>query len=284
MLREVGQPALPLGVHPDPGGRRSTARARGSAATPWWWRADTWIDAAANYDGQIRTGRFFDGDFTGTGLRLREFESAFRETGQPMDFVSRVDLLNPDGSVLRQQDIRVNHPAEVERHPHLPDQLRVGAPCRRSDDADGVAVRRRRGHGPRSRARGRVGVRDAVARRREAAGRRAHGGEAPDVAIELELWPDSRGARRPPATGGEPQAMLTASSTRSSASPCGEGGSPSLATNRLDTSFMRGDADAGIVGAGRTADLRSGASSPSATRARGRRWRSPSCASTRCSR
>ena len=25
----------------------------------------TWIDAQANYDGQIRTGRFFDGDFTG---------------------------------------------------------------------------------------------------------------------------------------------------------------------------------------------------------------------------
>ena len=63
----------------------------------------TWIDAAANYDGQIRTGRFFDGDFTGTGLRLRDFEDTFRRDGQPMDFVSRVDLLDPDGSVIRRQ-------------------------------------------------------------------------------------------------------------------------------------------------------------------------------------
>ena len=42
---------------------------------------ETWIDAAANYDGQIRTGRFFDGDFTGTGLRLRGFENTFRRDG-----------------------------------------------------------------------------------------------------------------------------------------------------------------------------------------------------------
>ena len=36
---------------------------------------DTWIDAAANYDGQIRTGRFFDGRLHGDGpaaARVRE--------------------------------------------------------------------------------------------------------------------------------------------------------------------------------------------------------------------
>ena len=40
---------------------------------------DTWVDARANYDGQIRPGRFFSGDFTGIGLHLRSFESAYRE-------------------------------------------------------------------------------------------------------------------------------------------------------------------------------------------------------------
>ena len=37
----------------------------------------TWVDAEANYDGSIRSGRFFD-DFTGVGLRLHDFRSDFR--------------------------------------------------------------------------------------------------------------------------------------------------------------------------------------------------------------
>ena len=40
----------------------------------------TWIDAQANYDGQLRTGRFFNGDFTGVGLHLRGFEDTYRRT------------------------------------------------------------------------------------------------------------------------------------------------------------------------------------------------------------
>jgi cytochrome c biogenesis protein len=74
---------------------------------------DTWVDAAANYDGQIRAGRFFDGRFTGIGVRLLDFADRYRQTGQPMDFVSRVELLDPDGSPLGREDIRVNRPAEV---------------------------------------------------------------------------------------------------------------------------------------------------------------------------
>ena len=35
-------------------------------------------------------------------------------TGQPIDFVSRVDLLEPDGSLIHREDIRVNHPARIE--------------------------------------------------------------------------------------------------------------------------------------------------------------------------
>jgi cytochrome c biogenesis protein len=72
---------------------------------------DSWTDGAANYDGTIRAGRFFDGDFTGVGLTLHSFEATYRPNGTPMDFVSHVDLLDPDGTVARSADVRVNHPA-----------------------------------------------------------------------------------------------------------------------------------------------------------------------------
>lgn len=71
----------------------------------------TWTDALANYDGQIRAGRFFGDDFTGTQIHLRSFESAYRRTGLPMDFVSHVDLLDSQGKLVGHDDIRVNHPA-----------------------------------------------------------------------------------------------------------------------------------------------------------------------------
>jgi cytochrome c biogenesis protein len=74
----------------------------------------TWTDAQANYDGEIRTGRFFSGDYTGTQVRLVDFEDTFRRTGQPMDFVSRIELLDADGASLGETDVRVNHPAEVD--------------------------------------------------------------------------------------------------------------------------------------------------------------------------
>lgn len=72
-----------------------------------------WTDARANYDGQIRPGRFFSGDFSGTQVRLLDFQDSFRQSGQPMDFVSRIELADADGTPLGQTDVRVNHPAEV---------------------------------------------------------------------------------------------------------------------------------------------------------------------------
>ncbi|HEY7399890.1 MAG TPA: cytochrome c biogenesis protein ResB [Actinomycetota bacterium] len=72
---------------------------------------ESWTDGAANYDGTIRAGRFFDGDFTGVGLTLHSFEATYRANGTPMDFVSHVDLLDPGGTVARSADVRVNHPA-----------------------------------------------------------------------------------------------------------------------------------------------------------------------------
>jgi cytochrome c biogenesis protein len=74
----------------------------------------SWTDALANYDGEIRTGRFFSGDFSGVQLELLDFEDTFRQSGQPMDFVSRVALRDADGASLGTADVRVNHPAEVE--------------------------------------------------------------------------------------------------------------------------------------------------------------------------
>ena len=72
-----------------------------------------WTDAKANYDGEIRTGRFFSGDFSGTQVQLLDFADSYRATGQPMDFVSRVALSDAGGAPLGQTEIRVNHPAEV---------------------------------------------------------------------------------------------------------------------------------------------------------------------------
>ena len=74
---------------------------------------NTWVDAQANYDGQIRAGRFFNGDFTGTGIQLQGFDVTYGPTGVAKDFVSHVNLLDADGNLIRQQDIRVNHPAHV---------------------------------------------------------------------------------------------------------------------------------------------------------------------------
>ena len=48
----------------------------------------TWTDAAANYDGDLRTGRFSSGRHTGAGIKLISFTDAFRTSGIPMDFSS----------------------------------------------------------------------------------------------------------------------------------------------------------------------------------------------------
>jgi len=75
---------------------------------------ETFVDALPNYAGQIRTGRYFGGDFTGVGLQLLDFEDTYRRNGQPIDFVSRVRFLDREGRPTGTEEIRVNHPAEVE--------------------------------------------------------------------------------------------------------------------------------------------------------------------------
>ena len=71
---------------------------------------ETWIDARANYDGEIRTGRYFGGAHTGLGIELLDFDDSYRRNGLPIDFVSRLRFLDQDGSPLGVEEIRVNHP------------------------------------------------------------------------------------------------------------------------------------------------------------------------------
>jgi cytochrome c biogenesis protein len=75
---------------------------------------ETFVDAQLNYAGQLRTGRYFPGGFTGVGMQLLDFEDSYRRNGQPIDFVSRVRFLDADGRPIRTEDVRVNEPASIE--------------------------------------------------------------------------------------------------------------------------------------------------------------------------
>ena len=92
---------------------------------------ETLVDARANYAGQIRTGRYFGGGFTGLGFELLDFEDSYRRNGQPIDFVSRVRFLDREGRPTGTEEIRVNHPASRGRSPRLPGGVRLGAGRRR---------------------------------------------------------------------------------------------------------------------------------------------------------
>ncbi len=74
----------------------------------------TWTDAAFNYDGDLRTGRFSSGAHTGIAIKLLDYSDAFRQSGVPMDFTSKVDLLNPDGTLARADTVTINHPVSFD--------------------------------------------------------------------------------------------------------------------------------------------------------------------------
>ena len=74
----------------------------------------TWVEAHANYDGNIREGAFFDGQHTGIGVRVENFQASFHPDGIPADFVTTAQLLDPEGHLIRNVEIRVNHPASVD--------------------------------------------------------------------------------------------------------------------------------------------------------------------------
>jgi cytochrome c biogenesis protein len=208
----------------------------------------TWVDAQANYDGQIRTGRFFDGNFTGIGIHLRGFEDTYRRTGQPMDFVSHVDLLDPQGSLVDKADIRVNHPASIDGL----DIYQYGfgwAPV--------VEVRQ---DGELIASEPITFVQDTAPPGVPQLAMPWHGvlkltSLDPQVGITLELWPDSRAFLQLQQTG-QPIPMLQAFEPFMRFSVY-RGDLVDPSPLGLDTAGLRRGAR-GIVGAGQTVDLRTG--------------------------
>jgi cytochrome c biogenesis protein len=75
---------------------------------------DSWFDSPAAYDGTLRQGRYFRGDHSGAGFELESFDDAFDQTGTPMDFVSTLNLISPDGSPAGRAEVRVNEPVSFE--------------------------------------------------------------------------------------------------------------------------------------------------------------------------
>ena len=212
----------------------------------------TWVDAEANYDGTIRAGRFFD-DFTGIGLHLKDFRSDFANTGQPMDFVSEVDLLEPDGSQLREESIRVNHPAKVEGLWIYQSSFGWAPVVEVTLDGEVVSsgpVVMDRDAAP-------DGFVEFAMPWRGVVKLPGAGAGGLDRAIELELWPDSRAFAALLEPGAVPQAMLVEFDPIIRFTVW-EGVLGDLATNRLDSTVLD-EVSSGIVGAERTADLADGA-------------------------
>src|SRR3954452_2873195 len=73
----------------------------------------TWVEAHANYDGNIHEGAFFNGQHTGIGIHVENFQAKFHPDGIPADFITQAQILDPNGNVEKTVDIRVNHPASV---------------------------------------------------------------------------------------------------------------------------------------------------------------------------
>jgi cytochrome c biogenesis protein len=74
---------------------------------------ETWTEAHSGYDLPPREGRFFsEGMHAGFQVRVEDFDAAFHPNGVPRDFVSRVELIGPDGTSLGNREIRVNEPLE----------------------------------------------------------------------------------------------------------------------------------------------------------------------------
>ena len=94
-------------------GRRSSARAPGSPATRSSSRGSRWTEADANYDGNLREGRFASiDDHTGVQVCVKSFLDTYHQSGQPMDFVTTAELpIGRAASRSASRSIRVNHPA-----------------------------------------------------------------------------------------------------------------------------------------------------------------------------
>jgi cytochrome c biogenesis protein len=212
---------------------------------------DCWVEAAANYDGNIRAGRFFGGDHTGARVCVRDFEDRFRQSGQPMDFVTTATLQSGEGGPARTVDIRVNEPAgvdgvrlyqyafgwspviEVRRAGQL---IASGpTPFERDPVPPGLGELQVPWHGV---------VRLPTTE--------------PQVGIEFQLWPDSRAFFAVARTGTIPimnRVFRPVLRYRAFEGDLASELRPSFA--RLDTRALR-EVRSGVIGAGQTVDLRTG--------------------------
>ncbi len=100
---------------------------------------ETWIDALANYDGKLRAGRFFDGDYTGIGLHLATSRRVRRDRHADGLRLSEVDVLVPDGTRARRRGDPGEPPRAVRGAADLPVRVRVGAGRRGRQDGDVVS-------------------------------------------------------------------------------------------------------------------------------------------------
>ncbi|MGZ4148458.1 MAG: cytochrome c biogenesis protein ResB [Actinomycetota bacterium] len=206
----------------------------------------TWIDAAANYDGTLRAGRFFTGHNTGAGFRLIDFEDRFRSSGIPMDFVSTIELRDPNGNVVGTQEVRVNHPVVF-------DGLRIfqygfgWAPVLRVQTPEGTIAggplilgQETAPTGVSQLAMPWIGVLKLPSLR-------------PQVAVQIELWPDSAAYLRSLQTG-VPQPMI-AKNAPIIRYTVWQGRLFDLSRSlTLDTTGLR-QVGSGVLGGGQTVDL-----------------------------
>lgn len=208
----------------------------------------TWTESHASYDGQIREGRFFGEDHSGVQVRVDDFQATYRTTGQPRDFVTRATILDAQGNVLEHADIRVNHPAEADGVRFY--QFGYGwAPVIRVEE-DGVPIFDgpvvcEQGSAPKDVSPLQVPWNCVV----------KLPSLDPQVGIELELWPDSRGLLALLETGTAMPMLVEYAPVMTWDAFEGDLRSELVQSSGvLDTSTMR-PLDSGILGAGETADL-----------------------------
>jgi cytochrome c biogenesis protein len=210
-----------------------------------------WVDAAANYDGNLRAGRYFNGDHTGARICVRDFADRFRSTGQPMDFVTAATLRSAAGGPARDVEIRVNEPASIDGI-RLYQYAFGWAPTIEIRDAG-----RRIASGPVQ------FERDPVP---EGLGELQvpwHGAirlptTDPQIGIQFQLWPDSRAFFELARTGRLPamtQVFQPVMRYRVYEGDLDAEIRPSFA--RLDTTALR-EVASGIIGSGQTIDLERG--------------------------
>ena len=208
----------------------------------------TWTDAAFNYDGDLRTGRFSSGAHTGIGIKLIDYSDDFRRSGVPMDFTSKVELIAPDGTPVREDDVTINHPVSF-------DDVRIfqfgfgWAPVITIRDGgrilyDGpIVMGQNAPKGVNALTVPWIGFVKLTSLR-------------PQVAIQLELYPDSVAYFGGMLSGGSPQPMTEANAPFMRYTVWqGRITDPSLTS--LDTRFMHVTSSGGI-GRGWTVDLSSG--------------------------